>query len=150
MSTVAGLEATLLAAIAVLHVAWGLGAVWPRHDEADLVALVVGTSRDRMPTPSQCFVAAGAIMASAVVIGCLAGVVRLPLVPWATLLLGVGVSAVFAGRGVAGYLPVWRTLFPRQPFATLDRWIYSPLCLVIALTCAELLCTRSYTDQIGY
>lgn len=29
-------------------------------------------------------------------------------------------------------------LFPRQPFARLDHWIYSPLCLVIALTCARL------------
>ncbi len=139
MSTIATFEAILLAAIAALHVAWGFGVRWPRRDEPALAALVVGYNRDRMPPPQQCFIAAAAIFAAAVVVALMAGSVRLPIAPVLVTLAGLGVTAVFAGRGVAGYLPAWRARFPRQPFATLDRRFYSPLCLGIAATCAILL-----------
>ena len=139
MSTIAAVEAGLLAAIAVLHAAWGLGVRWLRHDDAALTALVVGSLRERMPPPLHCFLAAGAIFAAAVVVAAVGGVVRLPLRWGLVMLLGLGVTAVFAGRGVAGYLPAWRARHPRLPFATLDRRIYSPLCLGIALSCAVLL-----------
>jgi Protein of unknown function (DUF3995) len=139
MSTIATLEAGLLVAISALHVAWGFGVRWPRRDEQALAALVVGYNRNRMPPPLQCFVAAGAILAAGVVVALVAGSVHLPIAPALVTLAGVGGTAVFAGRGVAGYLPAWRARFPRQPFATLDRRIYSPLCLAIAATCAVLL-----------
>ncbi len=139
MSTIATLEAGLLAAIAALHVAWGFGVRWPRRDEPALTALVVGYKRDRMPPPRQCFITAAAIFAAAVVVALIAGSVRLPVAPMRATLAGFGVTAVFAARGVAGYLPAWRARFPRQPFATLDRRVYSPLCLAIAATCAILL-----------
>lgn len=139
MSTIATLEAGLLVAIAVLHAAWGFGLRWPRRDEQALAALVVGYNRDRMPPPRQCFIAAGAIFAAGMVVALVAGSFRLPIAPALVTLAGLGVTAVFAGRGVAGYLPAWRARFPRQPFATLDRQIYSPLCLAIAATCAILL-----------
>jgi uncharacterized protein DUF3995 len=142
MSAIAACEAVLLAGIAALHAAWGFGLRWPRRDETELAALVVGYDRDRMPAPLQCFVAAGAIFAAAVVVALLTGLVRLPIAPWLVTLLGLGVTAVFAGRGVAGYLSRWRARFPRQPFATLDRRVYSPLCLIIAATCAILLVTH--------
>jgi len=138
VSVLGAFEALLLAVIAALHAAWGFGVVWPRDSEAELAPLVVGYTRDRMPAPAQCFTAAGAIFAAAVVVALLAGMVPSPLPSWIVTLLGAGVAIVFAGRGVAGYLPAWRALFPRQPFARLDHWIYSPLCLVIALTCARL------------
>jgi hypothetical protein len=136
MSTLAALESFLLAAIAALHAAWGAGVRWPCRDEESLVALVVGYPRERMPTPAQCFAAAGAILAAAAVLALLAGVWRPPLPAWVVTLLGIGMTGAFAGRGVAGYLPAWRALFPRQPFTRLDRLVYSPLCLCIALTCA--------------
>jgi Protein of unknown function (DUF3995) len=139
MSVVAAFEAGLLAAIAALHVAWGLGLRWPGSDETTLVGLVVGYRRDHMPSAQQCFVAALAIFAAAAVVALLGGLVRLPIAPGLVTLSGLGATAVFLGRGVAGYLPAWRTHFPREPFATLDRRIYSPLCLCIAATCAILL-----------
>ncbi len=139
MSTLAAVEAVLLVAIAVLHAAWGFGLRWPRRDEAALVALVVGYRHERMPSPSQCFVAASAIFAAGVILAWLSGYVHSPLSYRLIALLGLGMMTVFAGRGIAGYVPAWRDRFPRQPFATLDRWIYSPLCLAIAATCAILI-----------
>ena len=41
-----------------------------------------------------------------------------------------GVFALaFLGRGILGYTPWWRARHPVEPFATLDRRNYSPLCL---------------------
>ncbi len=76
-----------------------------------LTALVVGYKRDRMPPPRQCFIAAAAIFAAAVVVALIAGSVRLPVAPMLVTLAGLGVTAVFAARGVAGYLPAWRARF---------------------------------------
>ncbi len=145
MTVLAALESILLAIIAALHAAWGLGLRWPGHDDASLQAAVEGSPRGRMPTPPQCFVAGGAIRAAAAVVAGVAGVLWLPLPSWAPRLLGLGAAAVFAGRGIAGYLPAWRAMHSREPFARLDRWAFSPLCLVIALTIADVL-----LNQVGY
>ena len=40
-------------------------------------------------------------------------------------------ALVFLARGVLGYTAGWRARFPTEPFATLDRKNYSPLCLVL-------------------
>jgi uncharacterized membrane protein len=55
------------------------------------------------------------------------------------LLGGLAIMAVFLLRGVAGFLPAWRRLHPREPFASYDRRYYSPLCLLIAAGYAVLL-----------
>ena len=62
----------------------------------------------------------------------LAGLVQTPWPPWLVLLAGAAAALVFAGRGVAGYVPAWRARHPREPFASLDRHYYSPLCLLLA------------------
>ncbi|MFZ1815261.1 MAG: DUF3995 domain-containing protein [Rhizobiaceae bacterium] len=43
----------------------------------------------------------------------------------------IALGAVFLLRGVIGYMPPFRARFSAQPFATLDKRFYSPLCLVI-------------------
>ena len=50
---------------------------------------------------------------------------------WLTLLAGAGIAPVFLARGVAGYTPAWRRLQSAEPFATLDRRYYAPLCLAL-------------------
>ena len=55
------------------------------------------------------------------------------------LLGGLAIMAVFLLRGLAGYLPAWRRLHPREPFASYDGRYYSPLCLLIATGYAALL-----------
>jgi hypothetical protein len=129
----------VLTAIAAMHVAWGLGVRWPRRNEADLVTTVIGHKRNTMPTPIQCYLAALAIFIPGAIALLLAGLVRTALPPGLVALAGAGAAAVFAGRGIAGYLPAWRARHPREPFASLDRHYYSPLCLMLAAGLVVLL-----------
>jgi hypothetical protein len=122
----------VLTAIAAIHVAWGAGMRWPGSTEAELVTRVIGHRRDTMPSPSQCHLAALAIFIPGAIALMLAGLLQTPLPPWLVLLAGVAAALVFAGRGIAGYVPAWRALHPREPFASLDRRYYSPLCLMLA------------------
>jgi hypothetical protein len=129
----------VLTAITAIHVAWGVGMRWPRRTEAELVTTVIGHKRDTMPSPSQCYLAALAIFIPGAIALMLAGLVQTPLPPWLVLLAGAGAASIFAGRGIAGYVPAWRALHPREPFASLDRHYYSPLCLMLAAGLAALL-----------
>ena len=47
------------------------------------------------------------------------------------MLAGAGIATVFLARGVAGYVPAWRRLQSAEPFTTLDRRYYAPLCLAL-------------------
>jgi hypothetical protein len=124
----------LLTAIAALHAAWGFGLRWPAREERSLVALVIGaTGQTRMPGLAQCLLAAAAIFAAGVVALLLAGVARVPLPPGFVTLIGVLVFFVFAGRCIAAYIPAWRRRFAQEPFASMDRTWYGPLCLLLAI-----------------
>lgn len=123
----------VLAAIAVLHASWGLGSRWPCESEEALVRAAVGRrGARRMPPPSACFIVA-ALLAGVSVWPLLA----VGLIPstwsagWLTHLEGAGIAAVFMARGITGYVPAWRRMHSAEPFATLDRRIYSPLCLAL-------------------
>jgi hypothetical protein len=129
----------VLTTIAAVHVAWGFGVRWPRKTEAELVTTVIGHKRDTMPPPFHCYLAALAIFIPGAIALLLAGLVQTALPPWLVLLAGAGAALVFAGRGVAGYVPAWRARHPRQPFASLDRQYYSPLCLMLAAGLVVLL-----------
>ena len=129
----------VLAAISAIHVAWGFGVRWPRRSELELVTTVIGHRRDTMPPPFQCYLAALAIFIPGAIALLLAGIVQTALPPWLVTLAGAGAALVFAGRGIAGYVPAWRALHPREPFASLDRHYYSPLCLLLAAGLVVLL-----------
>jgi hypothetical protein len=126
------LLSVIVSVIAVLHASWGLGGHWPAANAERLAKSAVGTPNIKaMPSATACFVVAAL----------LAGVASWPLFAtglleeawprWLTLLAGAGIAAVFIGRGIAGYTQAWRRRFSEQPFASLDRVIYSPLCLVL-------------------
>ena len=122
----------VLVTIAVLHATWGLGSHWPCESEESLVRTVGGTpGAKRMYPPSACFTVAA--MLGGVSAWPLFAAGRLPTAwpSWLTLLAGAGIAAVFVARGVAGYVPAWRRLHSAEPFATLDRRIYAPLCLIL-------------------
>jgi len=133
----------VLTSIAAIHVAWGVGVRWPRRNEIDLVSTVVGYERNRMPPPNQCYLAALAIYIPGAIALMLGGLIDVAVPASLVLLAGAGAALVFAGRGIAGYLPAWRARFPREPFASLDRRYYSPLCLILAAGFALLLFNRS-------
>lgn len=139
MSAIAFAVFIILTTVAAFHVAWGVGVRWPGRTDAELVSMVVGHRSDKMPSPNQCYIAALAIYIPGTIALMLAGLIDTSLSPSIILLAGVVATLVFAGRGIAGYVPVWRARFPRDPFATYDRRYYSPLCLILAAAFAALL-----------
>jgi hypothetical protein len=143
MTAVAVIVFVVLAVIAALHAAWGFRLFWwPAADERGLTALVVGrTGQTRMPDTPACLVAAAAILVAGLVALALADIIDIGA-PRLVTAVGVLVVAVFAGRGVATYLPVWRRRFAQQPFATMDRRFYGPLCLLLAAAFALLVLAR--------
>jgi hypothetical protein len=115
--------------VAVAHFLWSLGRTWPIRNEALLAQTVVGLPGiTKMPPKLASFAVFLFVLA--------AGVVALALADhtsgsWWLTALGVVLAVVFIGRGVLGYTAGWRARFPTEPFATLDRKNYSPLCLWI-------------------
>ena len=139
-AAIAVVLALLLAAIAGLHAYWGRGGLWPAATEDELIATVIGNARaKRMPSPALCLLVALAIAVIAIwplLLAQTPGTATLrPLLQFG----GFAIMAVFLLRGIAGYLPAWRRLHPREPFASYDRRYYSPLCLLIAAGYAVLL-----------
>lgn len=123
--------ALALFGLSALHLLWATRSPWPRQSQAELARAVAGfPGIDTMPPPAACIVVAFglAIMAAdALALGRLISTI----LPVLTTLIGVGSTAIFLGRGVAGYVPAWRRLTPEEPFATLDPRYYSPLCLLL-------------------
>ena len=130
MSFIAFAIFLFLTAVAGLHVAWGTGVRWPCKTETELVSTVVGSNK--MPTPNQCYLAALAIYIPGTIALMLAGLIDASVTASTLPLAGAAAILVFAGRGIAGYVTAWRARFPQEPFATLDRHYYSPLCLLLA------------------
>lgn len=123
-----GLTATVLLAIAALHVAWGLGASFPFADRDLLADSVVGT--DTMPSSRACLSVASLLVLAAALV---ARFVPLPRRLRAMALRVV--TAVLVTRGVAGATGRTSTISPGSDspaFQRLDKRLYSPLCLWLA------------------
>ncbi len=118
-----------LMVVALAHFFWALGTSWPIGTELLLAQTVVGRAGvTRMPNRWLTLLVAVLLFAAAVVAMGLAdhddgGIVR--------TLLGALLAIIFVARGILGYTAGWRARFPVEPFATLDRKNYSPLCLWI-------------------
>jgi hypothetical protein len=129
-----------LLAAALAHLLWALGFTWPIRSEQLLAQTVVGSPGiARMPNRLLTFVIA------LVILGC--GIVSLALADHDSggvplTLLGLLLAAAFLARGVIGYTSGWRARHPTEPFATLDRRNYSPLCLWVGVGFALLVLMR--------
>jgi len=117
---------------AALHLLWALGHFWPGHDEAALARAAVGTAGiTRMPGAVPCALVTVALLFAAAWPWLPAGSLR-------TLGL-VTLALVFLGRGAAAYVPAFAALSPEEPFRTLDRRAYGPICLGLGAGFAVLL-----------
>ncbi len=131
MTILAMILSGVLLALALVHILWGIGYWFPIRDEEALVRAVVG-GRDvtRMPGPIPCSLVAMALLWAAASPWWGDGMMRN---------LSVGIFAVvFLLRGGLAYTRFWRRLTPQEPFATLDRTRYGPLCIAIGLGFAGL------------
>jgi hypothetical protein len=134
IDVVAVVTAAVLLAVAALHLYWARGGRWPGTDAASLNALVVG-GRAGAPVPSTAATVGVAIAVTGVAVGVLAarGLVPVPA-PAAVRVLTWIAAAVLAARGLGGFFDRWLRPHTRAlPFARWNTWLYSPLCVALAL-----------------
>ncbi|WVT74156.1 DUF3995 domain-containing protein [Sinorhizobium chiapasense] len=132
LTAIAILIFLVLAGIAALHAYWALGGLWPCEDEASLVRTVVGTRhRPTMPPAWLTAVVAVLIFAAALlplsVTPVLAGVLP-PILAYGGI---SALAAVFVARGLVAFNEAFHRRHGGEPFTTLDRRVYGPLCLAI-------------------
>lgn len=122
----------LLWLLAALHVYWGRGGLWPAEDEFSLARQVVG-ARDiqAMPSPAASFIVGGLLFFAGLWPLMTVGILPALFPAELMLLAGYGLTLIFLARGAAAYSDIFRHYFPEEPFATLDRRLYGPLCLLI-------------------
>ena len=116
----------VLVVVAALHLLWAVGYWFPIREEQALVRAVVGfRDAERMPGPIPCALVTVALLFPAAAIWW-------PETGLRTTILGVA-AVVLLGRGLVSRLRGWRRITPLEPFATLDRRVYGPLCLVLGV-----------------
>lgn len=127
------LLAIVLGGLGLLHLIWAAGMSFPFPNEQSLARSVVGR-RGITRLPSRASVALLGILlilgASAAMI---MGYYATSIVPLKFLLVPVGLclSAIFLMRSVVGVLPAFERAAPEQPYLSLNRRLYSPLCALI-------------------
>jgi hypothetical protein len=126
--------ATILAALGVIHLAWGMGVTYPATDGVALARTVVGG--DAFPSPAACGAVAGLLAAATALV---AGRARpgsrvAHLVPPPIAALGTAtVGGVLALRGAGGLLTsALGAPSTTDRFRVLNLALYSPLCLALA------------------
>ena len=113
----AAIAALGLAAIAAIHVFWGMGGRWPAHDDASLAKTVIGSPR--MAPAWACLAVACALAAAAVIIVARPGRIFV-----------YGIAAVLLARGFVGMVE-HRLRAVSDRYARLNVTLYSPLALVL-------------------
>lgn len=133
--------AFILFVIAFLHLLWGVDVYWPAQDETGLARAVVGAKGImQMPNLWACLFVTAALSVGIYIVLTLGGVLRTASLPiWVFQILGAGFAFVLLARGIIGFTPFWASLTPEEPFLTLNRLYYSPLCLALGLSVVSLI-----------
>ncbi len=141
MTYIAGLVAVVLLVIGLIHLLWGLRIYWPGRDEKTLARTVVGAANvAAMPAPYQCHLLMFAVFIAGADALYLGRVLDLGVgAGWLILAIGCACCLVFLLRAVAGFAPAWARLTPEEPFRTLDKRYYAPLCLLLGAGFAVLI-----------
>ncbi len=126
----ASINATLLSLIGLIHIYWGVGGLWPASSERQFIEMFFG---DNEPMPP---VWTGIILAVLLIFGAWVFVMQawnrpLPGPKWFWKAGLWALNGIFVIRGLGGYFqPFAGTL---EPYNILNKTVYSPLCMVIAL-----------------
>ena len=122
----------VLLTVSGLHLAWALGSTFPARDERSLSKAAGGfKDAEKMPSALASLLVAIATLAAAVWPFMMRGSFGLFWPNWLVSFGAIILVLVFLGRGVTGYTNWMRKICPEEPFATLNRRYYSPLCLMI-------------------
>lgn len=136
MTFVSAVLIAVLVVLSALHAWWGMGGHWPGRDERHLVGLIIGRTRSmRMPGLVASMLVAGALLAAALLVALRTHLLSFDLPAADMWLVRTGfwvACAVFALRGIAGFIAPIFAYANGTPFERLNRRFYSPLCLLIA------------------
>ncbi len=125
---IASLVFVPLLSISLVHFVWALGFNYPVRDEKALARTVAGFKGiEKMPNRFLSALIGFATLFAGIWVLAMAD-------PKESLILTLGgaiLVLVFLGRGIIGYTKRWAELTPEEPFRTLDKKIYSPLCIFI-------------------
>ena len=134
MDLVSIILCAVLCLIGVIHLMWGLGFTWPCKDEATLARTVVGARGiEKMPPGWASILVALCLFGAAYLAIGLRNLAPVHIPQPLAFLGGLAAAAVFGFRGVFGIMPAFEKMTPEQPFLSLNRRYYSPLCLMIGL-----------------
>jgi len=121
-----------LTIVAALHAYWAFGGRWPGHDELSLARMVVGSRGiTKMPGRRLTLIVALLIFVAGLIALAQASILPALLPPLFQQAAIVGLAIVFLVRGIASFTPQFRRMQTEEPFATLDRNVYAPLCLAL-------------------
>ncbi len=127
--------ALVLAAAGLFYLLWAAGLTFPFANEQSLARSLIGRRGiTRLPSRTA-FVYLGVLLIAAAMAAFLLGGFSEAVPQSKPFLAPVGLllALVFLGRGVAGVLPAFERAAPEQPYLSLNRRIYSPLCFFAGL-----------------
>lgn len=135
------LTASVFAGLALLHIYWATGGVWGRAVAIPTTAAVqtggAGGARLFNPTRAGTLVVAAALLLAALVVLGRLGVRAAPLPGWVFVWGSWVIALALFARAVGEFKYVG--LFKRvrgTDFANWDTWLFTPLCLCIAVSVA--------------
>jgi hypothetical protein len=130
IKTLGILLAVIFAAIALLHIYWALGG---STSTISAVPTVEGRQAFTPSTFGTLMVAAAFVLAIIVIVGQIGFLGQL-LPHWIFRIGTFGISALFLLRAIGEFKLVgFFKSVTGTPFAAMDTWVFSPLCLAIAV-----------------
>ncbi len=133
----------LLLGIAIIHIVWAFNIYWPANSYQEFLNMFWGET-DPMPPLWTGIILAMILFDAAFVLYRVAFAKRLPGPNWLWLTGVWALFAVFALRGLIGYLPPFAGEL--EPYVHLNKIFYSPLCIVIAAGTALSIMRREKPD----
>lgn len=145
-TTITILTVGILTAIALLHAYWAIGG---RLSLGAAVPSVGGAAAFR-PSAAATAAVAAALIAAALVVAAAGDIIRPPGPSWTYRGAATVLAIIFAARAVGdfGLVGFFKTRGDGA-FARLDSWVYSPLCLALAIAITGILVTRGDSSIAG-
>jgi hypothetical protein len=134
MTALALLTAAVLMLVGALHVVW-MFSPWPLRTREEFARRVVDVPVEKLPTPAMTAVVALLLGVAGYLVAARAELVAVVGPGWLPIVGTGGVAAVLLLRGAGGLVMSSRR---STEFARLDRRYYSPLSLVLGLSCAAV------------
>jgi hypothetical protein len=124
--------AAILGVSGLFYVGWAAGLSFPFANEQALARSVIGRRGITRVPSRRAFLYVGVLLFAAATAAFLLGGFGEAVPESKPFLAPVGLllALIFLVRGVAGVLPAFERAAPEQPFLTLNRRLYSPLCVL--------------------